>query len=152
MADAKYSNGRLFRIFTGSPICIDKKYSIGPCCKKDCDDPNRSPQPYSCNTRHPFRTCRTRCYRRLSRSPDLRINSSVGPSQLTPMTGFRLPQCLHAYSGGTVRDLHPVVYSPVALLPQPQALKRNIYFCYSIHDSLPNVNHKKCILLLHFTE
>ena len=42
------------------------------------------------------------------------------------MTGFRLTQNLHAYSGGTVRDSHPVIYSPAALLPHPQALKRNI--------------------------
>ena len=43
------------------------------------------------------------------------------------MTGFRLMQNLHAYSGGTVRDSHPVIYSPAALLPRPQALKWNIY-------------------------
>ena len=43
------------------------------------------------------------------------------------MTGFRQIENLHAYSGGTVRDLHPVFYSPVGLLPHPQALKRNIY-------------------------
>ena len=43
------------------------------------------------------------------------------------MTGFRLAQNLHAYSGGTVRDSHPVFYSPTGLLPRPQALKRNIY-------------------------
>ena len=43
------------------------------------------------------------------------------------MTGFRLAQNLPAYSGGTVRDLHPVFYSPVGLLPLPQVLKRNIY-------------------------
>ena len=43
------------------------------------------------------------------------------------MTGFRQMQNLHAYSGGTVRESHPVIYSLVALLPQPQALKRNIY-------------------------
>ena len=43
------------------------------------------------------------------------------------MTGFRQMQNLHAYSGGTVRGSHPVIYSLVALLPQPQALKRNIY-------------------------
>jgi hypothetical protein len=42
------------------------------------------------------------------------------------MTGFRQMQNLHAYSGGTVRDSHPVSYSPVELLPRPQALKRNI--------------------------
>ena len=43
------------------------------------------------------------------------------------MTGFRQIENLHAYSGGTVRDSHPVFYSPTALLPHPQALKRNIY-------------------------
>ena len=44
------------------------------------------------------------------------------------MTGFRLAQNLHTYSGGTVRDLHPVFYSPVVLLPQPQALNGHIHF------------------------
>ena len=63
----------------------------------------------------------------LSSSPDLRIVSSMRPSQISPMTGFRLAQNLHAYSGGTVRDSHPVSYSPMELLPHPQALKRNIY-------------------------
>ena len=43
------------------------------------------------------------------------------------MTGFRLAQHLPTYSGGTVRESHPVFYSPAALLPHPQALKRNIY-------------------------
>ena len=43
------------------------------------------------------------------------------------MTGFRLAQHLPTYSGGTVRDSHPVIYSLVVLLPHPQALKRNIY-------------------------
>ena len=33
------------------------------------------------------------------------------------MTGFHLMQHLHAYSGGTVRDLHTILYSPVELLP-----------------------------------
>ena len=43
-----------------------------------------------------------------------------------PMTGFRQAQNLLAYSGGTVRDSHPVFYSLMVLLPHPQALKRNI--------------------------
>ena len=43
------------------------------------------------------------------------------------MTDFRQMHSLHAYSGGTVRDSHPVLYSPAELLPHPQALKRNIY-------------------------
>ena len=49
------------------------------------------------------------------------------------MTGFRLMQNLHAYSGGTVRDSHPVFYSPAALLPHLQALKRNIYLYIEYH-------------------
>ena len=63
----------------------------------------------------------------LSSSSDLRILSSTQPSQVSPMTDFRQVWCLHAYSGGTVRDSHPVLYSLVVLLPHPQALKRNIY-------------------------
>ena len=63
----------------------------------------------------------------LSSSSGLRILSSTQPSQVSPMTDFRQVWRLHAYSGGTVRDSHPVIYSLVALLPQPQALKRNIY-------------------------
>ena len=43
------------------------------------------------------------------------------------MTDFRQVWRLHAYSGGTVQDSHPVFYSPTVLLPHPQALKRNIY-------------------------
>ncbi len=39
------------------------------------------------------------------------------------MTGFHQMQNLHAYSGGTVRDSHTIIYSPVGLLPHPQALK-----------------------------
>ena len=50
------------------------------------------------------------------------------------MTGFRQIENLHAYSGGTVRDLHPVFYSPVGLLPRPQALKRNIYLPIAYHQ------------------
>ena len=63
----------------------------------------------------------------LSSSPDLRITSCTKPSQVAPMTDFRQMHSLHAYSGGTVRDSHPVIYSPTVLLPHPQALKRNIY-------------------------
>ena len=63
----------------------------------------------------------------LSSSSDLRILSSTQPSQVSPMTDFRQVWCLHAYSGGTVRDSHPVFYSLAVLLPHPQALKRNIY-------------------------
>ena len=81
----------------------------------------------------------------LSSSPDLRIVSLVSPSRVAPMTGFRLTQDLHAYSGGTVRELHPVFYSPGMLLPHPQALKWNIYFLDSIHDCSGKVNEKEGI-------
>ena len=50
------------------------------------------------------------------------------------MTDFRQVWRLHAYSGGTVRDSHPVFYSLAVLLPHPQALKRNIYL--RIYDTI----------------
>ena len=50
------------------------------------------------------------------------------------MTDFHQVWCLHAYSGGTVRDSHPVFYSPTVLLPHPQALKRNIYLPIAYHQ------------------
>ena len=60
---------------------------------------------------------------KLSSSPDLRLKSIMSQSsQLAPMTGFRPDNCLHAYSGGTVRELHTIIYSPAGLLPLPQAL------------------------------
>ena len=40
------------------------------------------------------------------------------------MTGFRRMIFLHAYSGGTVRDFHPILYSPRVLLPHRGHLKR----------------------------
>ena len=58
------------------------------------------------------------------------------------MTDFRQVWRLHAYSGGTVRDSHPVFYSLAVLLPHPQALKRNIYFSKSIYDEIVFVNRK----------
>ena len=63
----------------------------------------------------------------LSSSSDLRIVSCAKPSQVSLMTDFRQMHNLHAYSGGTVRDSHPVIYSPAGLSPHPQALKWNIY-------------------------
>ena len=52
------------------------------------------------------------------------------------MTDFRQVWCLHAYSGGTVRDSHPVLYSPAGLLPHLQALKWNIYLHIDYHSFL----------------
>ena len=54
------------------------------------------------------------------------------------MTGFRHAQNLLAYSGGTVRDSHPVFYSPAGLLPRPQALKRNI----NLRDKYTPLSHE----------
>ena len=59
------------------------------------------------------------------------------------MTSFRCAQNLLAYSGGTVRDSHPVLYSPAGLLPHPQALKRNIYLPIYDTRSGPDCQSKK---------
>jgi len=59
------------------------------------------------------------------------------------MTGFRQIENLHAYSGGTVRDSHPVFYSPAGLLPRPQALKRNIYLRGQYTRNGPKCQSKK---------
>jgi len=69
----------------------------------------------------------------LSSSPDLRITSCTKPSRVAPMTDFRQMHILHAYSGGTVRDSHPVIYSPAGLSPHPQALKWNINLTKGYH-------------------
>ena len=68
-----------------------------------------SPQPFFRAKDPGSHTCGLRRKHRLSSSPDLRICSPVQPSQLTPMTDFRHVQDLHAYSGGTVRDSHPII-------------------------------------------
>ena len=146
MADAKHSNGRLFRILTGSPCRINKQYSVGSRAvtagaiggprgdprrrsqQKAAAAPNELPRPIFRNKKSQSPYLQTRVVSpHLSSSPGLRINGSASPSQVSPMTGFRLMQNLHTYSGGTVRDSHPVFYSPAGLLPPPQALKRNIY-------------------------
>jgi hypothetical protein len=141
----RHSNGRLFRIPTGFPNSINKAifswlaaYFSGQSCvgggrlkhTKSCSNPTNRvaaavfPQQKS----HRSVLADPCVFPHLSSSPDLRLISSAWPSQISPMTGFRQMQNLHAYSGGTVRDSHPVFYSLVVLLPHPQALKRNIYF------------------------
>ena len=124
-----------------------KQYSVGlravtvQAISAEGESTHKRPQQKSCSN-----PCQGRCSRffrnkkpqapylqtlvflpHLSSSSDLRIISSTQPSQISPMTDFRQVWCLHAYSGGTVRDSHPVFYSPAGLLPRPQALKRNIY-------------------------
>ena len=148
MVGAKYSNGRLFRFLTGSPYRIDKQYSVGlravtvraisrsrgmrptqTVTAKKLQQPYTGPlQPFFRNKKPQAPYLQTLVFLpHLSSSSDLRILSSTQPSQVSPMTDFRQVWCLHAYSGGTVRDSHPVFYSLVVLLPHPQALKRNIY-------------------------
>ena len=109
--------------------------------------PKRMLQPFSATKNHRTRTCRLLCQLHSSRSPDLRIVSSVRPSRVCPMTGFRLAHSLHAYSGGTVRDLHPVPYAPTGLLPPPQALKLVFSFYNTrIAPKVSFVNHRySCI-------
>lgn len=61
----------------------------------------------------------------LSSSTDLRITGQAAAfSGNLPMTDFRQAAVLHAYSGGTVRDFHTILYSSAGLLPLPQTLKR----------------------------
>lgn len=62
-----------------------------------------------------------------SRYPDLRLTSTIRPSQISPMAGFRPVWCLHAYSGGTVRDFHPIPYPPGRLHGGP-GTETTIYF------------------------
>ena len=146
--DAKHSNGRLFRFLTGSPYHIDKQYSVSlravtaraisrsrgmrptqTVTAKKLQQPYTGPlQPFFRNKKPQAPYLQTLVFLpHLSSSSDLRILSSTQPSQVSPMTDFRQVWRLHAYSGGTVRDSHPVFYSLAVLLPHPQALKRNIY-------------------------
>ena len=113
MANAKHSNGRLFRILTGSPYRIDKQYSVGlravtaraisrsrgirptqtVTAKKLQQPYKESLQPFFRNKKpqNPYLQILV-FLPHLSSSPDLRIVSSVRPSQVSPMTGFRLAQ------------------------------------------------------------
>ena len=65
-----------------------------------------------------------------SSSPDSRIHSAhTAFSGSSPMTDFRHVCSLRVYSGGTARDLHPVLYSP----PGPegiQAALKPIHFSF----------------------
>lgn len=61
------------------------------------------------------------------------------------MTGFRQIENLHAYSGGTVRDFHTILYSPGGADPPPQALKR-IFTCLQ-HSSFPHDCQEKEIAI-----
>ena len=77
----------------------------------------------------------------LSSSPDLRIISKPQPSQINPMAVFRLGASLHAYSGGTVRESHPILYSPGMLSPQPGHLNCIEFYTVTIAPSHQIVNN-----------
>ena len=111
MAFAKHSNGRLFRILTGSPVCADiylglrvmaaggthKDRGETVCVPTATTKKHGTPHPgcrsrFSATKNHRIRTCRFSCDQRLSSSPDSRIVSPAQSSQVSPMTGFRLAQ------------------------------------------------------------
>ena len=75
----------------------------------------------------------------ICREPD-RLQS--GPRSL-PMTGFRLPGGLHAYSGGTVREFHPIPYSPSRPNPAGKALKLLFTFANHLTTAIPQCQQKK---------
>ena len=63
-----------------------------------------------------------------------------------PMTGFH-PVCgLRAYSGGTARDLHPILYSPPVLSAAPAALEPVQFstLILSAFSSAVNTNFPAC--------
>jgi hypothetical protein len=65
-----------------------------PGATKNCGNSHRNCRSrFSASKTTAIRTCRSRCgSHRLSSSPDLRIYGTVRPSQVSPMTGFRLAQ------------------------------------------------------------
>jgi len=89
---AKHSNGRLFRILTGLPRCINKQYSLGLVTgNKKLQQPCKGPlQPFFRNkkSQNPYLQAPV-VLPHSSSSPDLRIRSTHQPSQLSPMTDFR---------------------------------------------------------------
>ena len=92
------------------------------------------------------RTCGVRRSNRFSRYPDLRIRSPPRSSRRgkpQPMTGFRLPGGLHAYSGGTVREFHPIPYSPSRPNPAGKALKLLFTFANHLTTAIPQCQQKK---------
>ena len=113
MANAKHSNGRLFRFLTGLPYRIDKQYSVGlravtaraisrsrgirpaqtVTAKKLQQPVNESLQPFFRNKKpqNPYLQILV-FLPHLSSSSDLRLVSSVQPSQGSLMTGFRHAQ------------------------------------------------------------
>ena len=110
MANAKHSNGRLFRFLTGSPYRIDTQYSVGLRAvtvraivqkggalhadghsKKAAATLYRAAAAVFPQQKITGSVLADPCvFPHLSSSPDLRFCGSVRPSQVAPMTGFRL--------------------------------------------------------------
>ena len=100
--------------FTNRVFCISMQMGKGHLCRgvapgraicrrgkstatggnKNCGNSHRNCRSrFSASKTTAIRTCRSRCgSHRLSSSPDLRIYGTVRPSQVSPMTGFRLAQ------------------------------------------------------------
>ena len=110
MAYAKHSNGRLFRILTGSPYRIDKAiFSWFAGCDRQGNQQVKGMRPAQTVTakklQQPYKESLQPFFRNkkpqnpylqilvfsphLSSSSDLRILSSTQPSQISPMTDFR---------------------------------------------------------------
>ena len=86
--------GHLCRgVAPGRAICRRGK-STATGGNKNCGNSHRNCRSrFSASKTTAIRTCRSRCgSHRLSSSPDLRIFRTVRPSQVSPMTGFRLAQ------------------------------------------------------------
>ena len=99
---------------------------------------------FSATKNHRIRTCRFMCLPHLSSSPDLRLLSV--PTAFSAFANDRLSSLwghLHAYSGGTVRDSHPIRYSPAAAMTTAAGTQREYSLVYvRITLKIVFVNHR----------
>ena len=108
MAYTKHSNGRLFRFLTGSPHYINKQYSIGVQKTQKLQQPYKeSLQPFFRNKKpqNPYLQILV-FLPHLSSSSDLRILSSTQPSQISPMTDFRLSVGASTHTAAVPSGIH----------------------------------------------
>ena len=99
--------------------------------KKAAATPKSCRSRFSATKNHRIRTCRFSCLPHLSSSPDLRLLSV--PAAFSAFANDRLSSLqghLHAYSGGTVRDLHPIRYSPTAAMTTAAGTQREYSLVY----------------------
>ena len=122
MAYTKHSNGRLFRIPTGSPHCTNKKYSIGVQRIQKLQQPYTGPlQPFFRNKKpqNPYLQILV-FLPHLSSSPDLRIISSH-----TAFSGFPNDRL----SSNVGASTHTVAV-PSGILARLSIL---LWGCYRVH-------------------